>query len=461
MQIDTIDFLFQLAVILFSAKMLGILMRKIGLPQVLGYILAGLIIGPAIWGLFFEIPDNWIFPLRENNMLKAFAEVGVIFVMFTAGLETDLNDLKNTGLVSFLIALVGVLLPLGMGFGIAVLFLGTENLLGCLFIGVIMTATSVGITVETLRELGKLKSKVGTIVLSAAIIDDVLGLIVLTIALSLNGTSADSSPLLSLINPNGLPIISILWMFVFFVVAIGLGILLIKVFKYLEKRHPHTRRIPILSLVVCFLYAFMAEKGFGVADITGAYIAGVLLSVNHKSAEYVDRRITINSYMIFAPIFFASIGIKISFDGMTLHMLWFGLAFVATAILGKIIGCGGIAKMARFGWKDSAKIGVGMIARGEVALIVTEKGILGGLLAPDYRVIVVMLVLVSSVLAPILLKLLYKHDDNPTLMGGKEVEFTDVTAPSLDKSGESGASSEAKTDSASAADGGVPAADTQ
>ena len=353
------------------------------------------------------------------------------------------------------------MLPLGMGFGIAVLFLGTENLLGCLFIGVIMTATSVGITVETLRELGKLKSKVGTIVLSAAIIDDVLGLIVLTIALSLNGTSADSSPLLSLINPNGLPIISILWMFVFFVVAIGLGILLIKVFKYLEKRHPHTRRIPILSLVVCFLYAFMAEKGFGVADITGAYIAGVLLSVNHKSAEYVDRRITINSYMIFAPIFFASIGIKISFDGMTLHMLWFGLAFVATAIIGKIIGCGGIAKMARFGWKDSVKIGVGMIARGEVALIVTEKGILGGLLAPDYRVIVVMLVLVSSVLAPILLKLLYKHDDNPTLMGGKEVEFTDVTAPSLDKSGEGGASSEAKTDSASAADGGVPAADTQ
>jgi len=166
-----------------------------------------------------------------------------------------------------------------------------------------------------------------------------------------------------------------------------------------------------------------------VADITGAYIAGVLLSVNHNSAAYVDRRVTINSYMIFAPIFFASIGIKISFDGMTLHMLWFGLAFVATAILGKIVGCGGIAKAARFGWKDSAKIGVGMIARGEVALIVTEKGILGGLLAPDYRVIVVMLVLVSSVLAPIILKLLYKNDGNPTLMDGKEVQFTDVAAP--------------------------------
>ena len=429
MEINTIDFLFQLAVLLFSAKMLGMLMRRIGLPQVLGFILAGLLIGPAIWGLFIDIKPNWIFPLQENATLKVFAEVGVVFVMFTAGLETDLKEIKNTGLVSFLIALGGVILPLGLGFAVSMAFLGTENLLSCLFVGVIMTATSVGITVETLRELGKLKTKVGTIVMSAAIIDDVLGLVVLTIALSLNGASADSSPVLALINPNGLPVVSILWMFAFFVVAIGLGILLIKIFKNLEKKHPHTRRIPILSLVVCFLYAYMAERVFGVADITGAYIAGVLLSVNHNSAAYVDRRVTINSYMIFAPIFFASIGIKISFDGMTLHMLWFGLAFVATASLGKIVGCGGIAKAARFGWKDSAKIGVGMIARGEVALIVTEKGILGGLLAPDYRVIVVMLVLVSSVLAPIILKLLYKNDGNPTLMDGKEVQFTDVAAP--------------------------------
>ena len=434
MEIEPIDFLFQLAVILFSAKMLGILMRRIGLPQVLGFILAGLLIGPAIWGMIPGVGEDWIFPLRENDMLGAFAEVGVIFVMFTAGLETDLKEMRRTGLVSFLVALGGVLLPLAAGFGVGVAFLGTDNLLSCLFVGVIMTATSVGITVETLRELGKLKGKVGTIILSAAIIDDVLGLIVLTVALSLNSAPSDVSGVLALINPAGSPVISIAWMFAFFVVAIGCGILIIKLFKRLERKHPHTRRIPILSLVVCLLYAFVAERVFGVAEITGAYIAGVILSVNHVSAEYVDRRVTINSYMIFAPIFFANIGIKIDFSGLSLHVLWFTLAFVATAIAGKIIGCGGVAKCCGFSWKDSVKIGVGMIARGEVALIVMEKGIAGGLLGPEYRVIVVMLVLISSVLAPVLLKMLFKHDD-PLTGGWKEVPFTPSAAQGDTKTG--------------------------
>ncbi|PWM71401.1 MAG: sodium:proton antiporter [Bacillota bacterium] len=431
MKIDSVDFLFQLAVILFSAKMLGILMRRLGLPQVLGFIMAGLLIGPAIWGMLPFVDESWIFPLRENDMLSAFAEVGVIFVMFTAGLETDLKEMKNSGVVSFLVAMGGVLVPLAAGFGIGVAFLGTENLLSCLFVGVIMTATSVGITVETLRELGKLKGKVGTIILSAAIIDDVLGLIVLTVALSLNSAPSDASGVLALINPNGNALISIVWMFAFFVVAIGCGILLIKLFRRLERKHPHTRRIPILSLVMCLIYSFVAEKVFGVAEITGAYIAGVILSVNHASAEYVDRRITINSYMIFAPIFFANIGIKIDFSGLTLHVLWFALAFVAVAIAGKIIGCGGVAKCCKFNLRDSAKIGVGMIARGEVALIVMEKGIAGGLLGAEYRVIVVMLVLVSSVLAPIFLKLLFKHDE-PLTGGWKEVEFTSPVPPVRD-----------------------------
>lgn len=421
---DAINFLFQLAVILFVAKTLGILMRKIGLPQVLGFILAGIILGPAIWGLFIDIGDDWLLPVQENPMLKAFAEVGVVFVMFTAGLETDLKELKNTGAVSFLVALGGVLVPLGLGMLVGWLFLPGESWTTWLFVGVIITATSVGITVETLREMGKLKSKVGTVVLSAAIIDDVLGLIVLSFALNLNGANGNASPVLNAINPNGLPIISVAWMLVFFVVAIGLGILISKLFKLIEKKHPHTRRIPIFSLVVCFLYAFTAEKVFGVAEITGAYIAGAVLSVNHKSAEYVDRKITINSYMIFVPIFFANIGINMDFSGFTWHILLFAVCFVAAALAGKIIGCGGMAKLCKFGWKDSFRIGIGMIARGEVALIVTEKGIAGGLLHSDYRAITVLLVLVSTVLAPIILKLLYRKDESaPT------VPFSEITPP--------------------------------
>ena len=168
-----------------------------------------------------------------------------------------------------------------------------------------------------------------------------------------------------------------------------------------------------MSISLCLLYAFIAEKVFGVADITGAYIAGLVLSTNHASAQYVDRRVNISSYLLFGPIFFASIGIKISLVTLTLDTLWFALAFTAVAIATKIIGCGASARLLGFNNKDSLRVGVGMIARGEVALIVTEKGIAGGLLGAEYRIIVVFLVLIASLLAPILLKLLYKKDDAP------------------------------------------------
>ncbi len=422
MGIQLVDFLCQLSLILITAKLSGILMRKLGLPQVLGFIVAGILLGPAIWGLFMEVKADTIFPISRNGYLDAFAEVGVIFVMFTAGLETNLEDIKNTGVISFLIASAGVILPLAAGFGLGALFLPDEEWHTWLFIGTIITATSVGITVEVLRELGKLQTKVGTIIMSAAIIDDVLGIIVLSVILSISGGNAVSSPVLDLINPNGNIAINIIWIFAFFVFAIGVGILLSKLFKFIEKKTPHTRRIPILSIATCLMYAFIAERVFGVADITGAYVAGLILSTNQASAQYVDRKVTINSYTLFAPIFFAGIGIKISFEGFTLNVLWFSLAFVFTAIITKIIGCGGVARCFKFSWKDCTRIGVGMITRGEVALIVTEKGIAGGLLAPQYRAIVVMLVMVSSLLAPILLKLLYKKDDETPLPTKQELE---------------------------------------
>ena len=339
---DVIDFLFQLGIILVSTKVLGIFMRKLGLPQVLGFIIAGILIGPAIWELIFTGEFSGVFPLqnKNNSYLSAFAEVGVIFVMFSAGLETNLKDIKETGVKSFSIALGGVLLPLVGGFFVGKLFLPQANFFTWLFIGVIMTATSVGITVEVLRELGKLTTKVGTIILSAAIIDDVLGIMVLSIVLSLSGGIDNQSAVLNAINPQGNSFITILWILAFFVFAIGAGIGLSKLFKYLEKKSPHTRRIPIFSIAVCLFYAYIAEKVFGVADITGAYIAGLVLSTNHSSAQYVDRKVTISSYTLFAPIFFANIGIKISFTGLSLDILWLSITFVVIAILTKIIGCG-------------------------------------------------------------------------------------------------------------------------
>ncbi len=410
---DFVDFLFQFALILTITKILGIIMRKLGFPQVLGFIVAGILIGPAIWGAIFPLNGSELFPItsgEHNPYLKAFAEVGVIFVMFTAGLETDLEEIKKTGFAAFMIAFAGVLVPLGAGTLLASIFLPQLTWHSWIFVGTIMTATSVGITVEVLRELGKLKTKIGTIIMNAAVIDDVLGIMVLSVVLSISGGNSASNNLLGVINPNNIPVISILWILLFFVVAVVAGVAFAKLFKYIEKKSPHTRRLPIFSIALCLMYAFIAEKGFGVADITGAYIAGLVLSTNVE-AQYVDRKVTINSYTLFAPIFFANIGIQISFSGFDSSVILFSILFVIFAILSKIIACGGVAKIFGAKTKDCLRIGMGMIVRGEVALIVTQKGVAGGLIAPEYLTMTVLLVLVTSVFAPIILKLLYKKND--------------------------------------------------
>lgn len=415
---ESLLIIYYIAVILLATKLLGLLMRRLGLPQVLGFIVAGILLGPALLGSV--IPENDFYPLK-GGVVDAFSEIGVLLVLFSAGLETNLNDIKRTGLASTLIALGGVLVPLMLGsiVGFVFIFPKTHNAFSAIFLGVIMCATSVGITVETLRELGKLKTDVGTVIVSAAIIDDVIGIIVLTVFMSVGGESSSSSPILNFINPNKKAIISILWMAVFFVVAVGGGILLSKLFKYLAVKHPDTHRLPVYSIAVCFAYAFIAEYVFGVADITGAYIAGVVLSTNHRIAEYVDKKVAVNSFVFFSPIFFAHIGMQISFEGFTVDIVLLAVAFVLMAILGKVIGCGLTAKLAKHSFKDCLRIGVGMMARGEVALVVAQKGVEAGIMDSKNLTIVVMLVLVSSVVAPILLKLLYKEDKTELLTENK------------------------------------------
>ena len=388
--------LLELALILLSTKLLGIITKKLGLPQVVGFLIAGLLIGPCVLNV-----------VHPSDTLKIIAELGVILIMFSAGLETSLKDLKETGLTAFLVAAAGVLLPLGCGFLIAAAFNGgfhdldSQKVLKCVFVGIVMTATSVSITVETLRELGRLRTKAGTVILSAAIIDDVIGIILLSIIIGFK-------------NPEVKPLEAVLKTVIFFVLAVGVGIGLHFLFKYLTKKFPHTRRLAILGLVICFLYAYCAEKFFGVADITGAYLAGICLS-GMKDTDYVDRKIEINSYMIFGPVFFASIGINADFSTFNVNMVWFSLAFVAVAILTKLLGCFGAAKALRYDLRSSLIIGVGMIARGEVCLIVLQRGIQAGFVTADYLAMGVMLVIASSFLAPILLKLLCKEKNLPPL----------------------------------------------
>ncbi len=387
---EAYEVLKDLAIILFFAKVFGILARKCRAPQVVGQILAGLLIGPCVLG--------WV---GQTDFIAQMAEIGVIILMFAVGLETDLKELIKTGPVAFLIACAGVFIPMILG---ALLYMGfygvspwgTEEFYKAVFIGTIMTATSVSITVASLQELGKIKTKVGTTIVSAAIIDDVIGIIVLTFVIGFK-------------TPDSHPGTVILKTLIFFVIAVVGGFLVYKIFLALDHRYPHTRRIPIVSLAFCFGLSYLAEKYFGIADITGAYIAGIVLC-NLSDNEYIESKVDVSSYMIFGPIFFTSIGLKTSFDDMNPKLFAFCICFVIVALLGKIIGCGLASKLCKYSFSDSLKIGVGMMTRGEVALIVAQKGLAAGLLTADYFTAVILLILVSSISTPIILKLLYSKE---------------------------------------------------
>ena len=236
-----------------------------------------------------------------------------------------------------------------------------------------MTATSVSITVATLQELGQLKGFLGTTIVSAAVIDDVIGIVVLTCVLGAgSGEEGGTSIGQVLINT-----------VLFFVVAVIVGFVLYKAMTWLDNRNPHTQRITIASLGFCFAMAYIAEQYFGIADITGAYIAGIVLC-NIHDAPYVERRVEISNYMMFAPVFFASIGLKTDISGLTPDILLFCVCFVIVALITKIIGCGLAAKICKFNWADSLKVGVGMMTRGEVALIVAQKGLAVGMVDAVY-----------------------------------------------------------------------------
>lgn len=381
-----------LAIILIAAKLLGILARKCNVPQVVGEIVAGLLIGPSILG--------WV---SQTDFLTQMAEIGVMLIMFSAGLGTNLKDLKNTGGKAFLIACAGVGIPLIAGTLLYMLFygasaVGTPEFFTAVFIGVILTATSVSITVKTLSELGKLKTPLGTTIVSAAIIDDIIGIIVLAVVIGIGGGTQE----------RGIGEV-ILRNLLFFVIFGAGGIALYKFFKKLDSRYRHTQRIPIFGLTLCFAMSYIAEKYFGVADITGAFLAGVILC-NIRDSEYIEGKIDINSYMLFGPVFFAGIGLKTDLHGISTSLILFAVCFIVIALLSKIVGCGLMAKLCKYSRKDSLKIGIGMMTRGEVALIVAQKGLSVGLIDDVFFTPVILLIILSSVLTPIFLKLLYKNE---------------------------------------------------
>ncbi|MBR2482122.1 MAG: cation:proton antiporter [Oscillospiraceae bacterium] len=378
-------YLLLLAIILLFTKLFGLVTEKIHMPQVVGALLAGIILGPSGFGV-----------LESSDFLVKTAEIGVILIMFLAGIDTDLEEMKHTGLQAFIIAVMGVVVPMVLCGAVYFFFFEDQftvyNLLKASFVGSVFSATSVGITVETLNEMGKLKSKTGTTLLSAALIDDILGIVVLSFLTGFS--SGEGNPVLVLVKIGG-----------FFLFTIVVGVVMMHFFRYVAQEHWHSRRVAVWALAFCLIMSYCAEEFFGVADITGAFFAGLIMCNVAKSRKFVAKKMAVVSYMLFSPVFFASVGMKTDLRVINGEILIFAVVLLLAAILSKIIGCSAAGRLTGMTTHESLVTGIGMVARGEVALMVAQKGINAGMINPAILPAVVLSVICCALLTPVLLEL--------------------------------------------------------
>ncbi len=373
----SVDLLLPLALILISAKFAALLSKQVGLPAVFGELAVGIVIGPSIFNL-----------IQPTDFLKTVAYLGVIILMFIAGLETDLKMMKKVGAAASISATLGVVAPLVLG-TVASLVSGFP-FFESLFIGTALTATSVSISAETLQELGKLKTREGTTILGAAVIDDVMGVIVLAFVLGLNYNTSLWLPILKMV--------------LFFAVA---GLVGFKVIPWLNSHlvrwHNHAEEgvlAVVLSLVL--VYAWAAEELGGVAAITGAYLMGVILS-RLEIKERLEKGVRSVGYGFFIPVFFVSIGLEANLSGLITDPGFVGL-IALVAVVSKIVGCSLGAWVGRLGVRESFLVGVGMISRGEVALVIASIGLNQGVIDNRVFSIIILMTVFTTIVTPLMLK---------------------------------------------------------
>lgn len=375
--------LFDIALLLIAAKAGGLASRRFKMPEVLGALLAGVVLGPVLLNL---VPYDADIRLLSN--------LGVILLMFLAGLETDLGQFKKAGTSSLAIAAAGVLLPLALGTLSAFLFF--KDPMENLFVGVILTATSVSITVETLTELGKLNSRPGIHILGAAVIDDVLGLLLISVLLGLAGGNTDGSLAAAMAGIG-----------VFCLAGVLAIVFLPQLIDRLTRKMQPGRTLLTFALAFVLLAACAAEKA-GIAAITGAYLFGLLLSqFSHK--EYLERNVKAISSGFLSPVFFASVGLEARLDGFDWNVVLITLVLFAAAVAGKVIGCGAAARLFRMSRREAAQIGVGMVSRGEVAIITANIGLQNHLITQEVFLPTLLVVLLTTIATPVLLKLAFAH----------------------------------------------------
>ncbi|OAB39521.1 cation:proton antiporter [Paenibacillus glacialis] len=384
------EFVFYLVLILLFTKVAGDLSVRLGQPAVLGKLIIGVVLGPAVLG--------WI--PNDSSFIHYMSEIGVLLLMFIAGLETDVDQLQRDWKSALAVAVGGIFLPFVGGFAVAQIF-GFPNSYA-LFMGVIFSATSVSISAQVLKDMNKLNSREGTTILGAAVVDDVLVVILLAVMMSLLGTGTDVN-LGLLIGKKVL----------FFVVIIVVGAFIVpKLMKLLSKLKV-TEATVTAALVICFGFAYFADI-MGMAGIIGSFAAGIAISQT-SFKHTVEHKIEPIAYAIFVPVFFVSVGLNVSFVGVG-QQIGFLILLSLVAIMTKWVGGGLGARFTGFSRQSSIAIGAGMISRGEVALIIAATGLEAGLLQPEYFTSVIIMVILTTLVTPPLLKYMFRE---PVSVKGK------------------------------------------
>ncbi|HBC97873.1 MAG TPA: cation:proton antiporter [Clostridium sp.] len=378
--------LLNIVLILIFTKAGGIISRKFKMPEVLGELIAGVVLGPIVLNI-----------VQYDDNIKLLADIGVIMLMFLAGLETNVEEFKKAGFSSLVIAVGGIVLPLVLGTLSAYLFF--DNFLENVFVGVILTATSVSITVETLKELGKLNTRTGINILGAAVIDDILGLMLISVVLAAAQTSGSAG------------ILSVVYVFakiILFCIFAIIGVVYLPKFMNKFKKHIKPgRELLTFSIASALLAAYIAEV-LGIASITGAYICGLMFSSSlHR--EYLERNVRSISSGFLSLIFFASIGIEANLKEINMDVFFITLIMFIIAVVGKLVGCGGAARLLKMSRSESVQIGIGMISRGEVAIITANIGLQKGIITEEIFLPTLIVVILTTIITPVLLKLSFSH----------------------------------------------------
>lgn len=401
-----LEFILQIVLVLFAVKLAGHISVILGQPSVLGKIIVGILLGPAVLG--------WV---HHSEVIEVFSEIGVLLLMFLAGLEANLKELNNNMKAALLVAVGGVIFPILMSYWLAQLFGFTVA--EAIFLGLLLAATSVSISVQTLRELGWLNTKEGSALLGAAVLDDIIVVILIAVASSIFGISAS----------HGGADTSIGWllgkMAIFFVVLFIAAKWVVPHFIKLFSRFKVTQVVLSAGLIIAFACAYFAES-LGVAGIIGTFFAGVAIGQT-KFKEEIEHKVDPIANGLFIPFFFVSIGLSVTFEGIG-SQIWFLVIFTVIAILSKIIGCGLGAKLSGFNFKSSLGIGAGMVSRGEVALILAAMGLENGLLHPEYYTSTIIVVILTTVVTPPMLKMIFgnRNEDQASIATSRREQAQDT-----------------------------------